>query len=79
MKNENKNAMPGVYNSFDKAFKPDGLTKLEYAAIHIAAGVAASEPGLYSDHVARMSIAIAKQIFKQIENDNTPTLPDTEL
>lgn len=60
-------------------YAEDGLSKLEYAAIHIATGVAASEPGLYSDHVARMSIAIAKQILKQLEDDNTPVVSDTEL
>ena len=74
---EDYSAFPFVYS--ENEFAIQGLTKLEYAAIHIAAGVAASEPGLYSDHVARMSIAIAKQIFKQIENDNTPTLPDSEF
>jgi len=77
MKNKNKNAMPMSY--FGNNFGTDGLSKLEYAVIHIAAGVAASEPGLYCDHVARVSIAIAEQIFKQLEDDNTPVVSDTEL
>jgi len=78
MKNENKNAMPGVYNSFDKAFKPDGLTKLEYAAIHIAAGLIASRDWAI-ESVPKYAISTAKQIFKQIEDDNTTALPDSEL
>ncbi len=74
---KNENTMPMAYGESD--IGTDGLTKLEYAAIHIAAGISASEPGLYSDHVARMSIAVAKQIFKQLEDDSTPANPDTEL
>lgn len=75
--NQIKNAFPMSY--FEDNFGTDGLRKLEYAAIHIAAGVAASEPGLYSDHVARMAIAIAKQIFKQLEDDSTTSASDPEL
>ena len=78
MKNENNNAMPGVYNSFDKAFKPDGLTKLEYAAIHIATGLIASRDWAI-ENVPKYAISTAKQIFEQIEDDSTSTLPGSEL
>lgn len=77
MKNENKNAMPMSY--FEGNFGTDGLSKLEYAAIHIAVDVAASEKFLYADDAARMAIAIAKQIFKQLEDDSNSTAPDTKF
>ena len=76
MINEYKNAMPMSYSKGD--FGTDGLTKLEYAAIHIAAGLIASREWAI-ESVPKYAISTAKQIFKQIEDDNNPTLPDTEL
>ncbi len=75
--NENKNAMPMSYSEGDLG--TDGLSKLEYAAIHIAAGLSASESELYSDHVARMAISIARQIFEQLEDDSTVPASDSGL
>jgi len=76
MKNENKNAIPLAYGEND--FYDKGLTKLEYAVIHIAAGIAAAD-ATEPNYVANHAIAIAKQIFKQLEDDSTSAAPDTEL
>lgn len=76
MKNENKQAMPMAYGEND--FAADGLSKLEYAAIHIAAGLIASRDWAI-ESVPGYAISTAKQIFQQLEDDNTATVPDTEL
>ena len=77
MKNhEDYSAFPMVYS--ENEFAIQGLTKLEYAAIHIAAGLIASRDWAI-ESVPGYAISTAKQIFKQIEDDNTVALPDSEL
>lgn len=48
-----------------------GLTKLEYAAIHIRAGHAASGVDMSSQEAIELSVLNAKELFNQLDKETT--------
>lgn len=68
-KNENNLAFPVADSKGECLNGSEGLTKLEYAAIKILSGINASPFDMQEPEKVKRSIEMAKELFKQLEND----------
>lgn len=69
MENKNTAAMPAAM-PHNEIILPPMLTKKEYAAIHILAGMAIDGNPDHTQHYVANAIKLTNELFKQLENEN---------